>query len=281
MSGAPGRGTPGWRLFKAAVVALAVLWSVGPIALMVLASLRPPREIFDPSAGTLFTPSLDSYRALIAQWPDFFAGMANSGIVTVFATAVAVLASALAGYAYSRLRTRAMALSALGLVFLRLIPPIVTTLPLFPIVNWLRLNDTHLILVLLYAAFFVSLGSMVMRTFMDQIPVEIDEAALVDGASRAQLIRRIMLPLAAQGMIAVAVFVIVFAWNEFLFAFIFTTKAAKTAPLVLAEMTGAIDGVDWGVLFAAATVHLVPVLAFVVLAQRHLVEGLTAGATKG
>ena len=185
-----GRVPIGWRLFKALMVALVVAWSIGPIVAMFLASLRPPREIFDPAAPMLFTPSLDSYRALLAHWPDFFAGMANSGIVTVFATALAVLASALAGYAYSRLRTRAMALSAFGLVFLRLIPPIVTTLPLFPIVNWLRLNDTHLILILLYATFFVSLGTMVMRTFMDQIPVEIDEAALVDGASHVQLIGR-------------------------------------------------------------------------------------------
>jgi multiple sugar transport system permease protein len=266
---------------KALALALLVAWSIAPIALMVSASLRPPREIFDPAAPLLFAPTLDSYRALFRQWPDFLAGIGNSLIVTGFATALAVLASALAGYAYSRYRSPAMTTSAFGLVFLRLIPPIVTTLPLFPIVNWLRLNDTHLILIILYATFFVSLGTMVMRTFMDQIPVEVDEAALVDGASRRQLIVRVILPLAIQGMIAVAVFVIVFSWNEFLFAFIFTTKAAKTAPLVLAEMTGAVDGVDWGVLFAAVTLHLLPVLAFVVLAQRHLVEGLTAGATKG
>lgn len=265
---------------RAVALALLVAWSIGPIAVMVLASLRPPREIFDPAAPVRFTPTLDSYRALFKQWPDFVAGIGNSLIVTVFATALAVLASALAGYAYSRYRTRAMTVSAFGLVFLRLIPPIVTTLPLFPIVNWLRLNDTHLILIILYATFFVSLGTMVMRTFMDQIPLEVDEAALVDGANRLQLLGRVIFPLAIQGMIAVAVFVIVFSWNEFLFAFIFTTKAAKTAPLVLAEMTGAVDGVDWGVLFAAVTLHLLPVLAFVVLAQRHLVEGLTAGATK-
>jgi multiple sugar transport system permease protein len=257
-----------------------VAWSIGPIALMVLASLRTPREIFDAAAPMLFTPTLDSYRALFRQWPDFMAGMGNSLVVTACATALAVLASALAGYAYSRYRSRTMTASAFGLVFLRLIPPIVITLPLFPIVNWLRLNDTHLILIILYATFFVSLGTMVMRTFMDQIPVEIDEAALVDGANRLQLIGRVIFPLAIQGMIAVAVFVIVFSWNEFLFAFIFTTKAAKTAPLVLAEMTGAVDGVDWGVLFAAVTLHLLPVLAFVVLAQRHLVQGLTAGAVK-
>ena len=82
-------------------------------------------------------------------------------------------------------------------------------------------------------------------------------------------------------MIAVAIFVIVFAWNEFLFAFIFTTTRAKTAPLVLSEMIGAVDGVEWGVLFAAATLQLLPVLVFVMLAQKYLIAGLTAGAVKG
>jgi len=167
------------------------------------------------------------------------------------------------------------------MVFIRLIPPIVLTLPLFPIINRLHLADTHLVLILLYATFFVSLGTVVMRTFFDQIPREMDEAAVVDGASAWQVIRLIVAPLAAQGMVAVAIFVVVFAWNEYLFAFIFTANNAKTAPLVLAEMTGAIDGVEWGVLFAATTLHLIPVLAFVILAQRKLVDGLTAGATKG
>ena len=272
--------SPAVRLGRGLALAAVIVWSLAPILVMVRASFRTAREIFDTAAPFWFTPTLDSYRKLLKDWPDFFSGLGNSLIVTVFATLLAVLASALAGYAYSRYRSRGMTISAFGLIFLRLIPPIVTTLPLFPIVNWLRLNDTHLILILLYATFFVSLGTMVMRTFIDQIPTEIDEAALMDGASHVQLITRILFPLAVQGMIAVAVFVIVFAWNEFLFAFIFTTKDAKTAPLVLAEMTGAVDGVDWGVLFAAVSVHLLPVLAFVMLAQRQLVAGLTAGATK-
>ncbi len=89
------------------------------------------------------------------------------------------------------------------------------------------------------------------------------------------------MPLVAPGMLAVAVFVVVYAWNEFLFAFIFTATNAKTAPFVISEMIGSIDGVDWGVLFAASTVQLVPVLLFVVLMHRYLVAGLTAGATKG
>ena len=143
------------------------------------------------------------------------------------------------------------------------------------------MNDTYTVLIILYAAFFVSLGTMVMRTFIDQIPRELDEAAMMDGATQRQVLARVILPLSAQGMVAVAIFVIVYAWNEFLFAFIFTTKRAKTAPLVMSEMIGSLEGVEWGVLFAATTVQLLPVLVFVVLCQRHLIEGLTAGATKG
>ena len=268
------------RLGRAAALAVIAVWSIGPIALIVLASFRPDREIFDPRQTTI-TPTLENYRNLARNWGEFFGGISNSAIVALGAAVLAVIASALAGYAYSRLRRRWMAGSVAALIVLRLIPPIVLTLPLFPIVNWLRLADTHAVLILLYAAFFVSLGTVVMRTFMDQVPREMDEAALVDGAGRLQVLWRVIAPLAAPGMVAVAIFVVVFAWNDFLFAFIFTAQRAKTAPLVLAEMTGAIDGVEWGVLFAATTLHLAPVLIFVVLAQRWLVDGLTAGSTKG
>ncbi|MBW8728723.1 MAG: carbohydrate ABC transporter permease, partial [Inquilinus limosus] len=180
-----------------------------------------------------------------------------------------------------RHRGRLLSGSVYLLIGVRLIPPIVVTLPLFPIVNLLGLNDTHLVLILLYTSFFVSLGTILMRTFIDQVPRELDEAATIDGAGRLTVLRRIVLPLAAPGMLAVAVFVVVFAWNEFLFAFIFTATRAKTAPFVLSEMISSVDGVDWGVLFAAATIQLLPVLAFVVAMNRFLVAGLTAGATKG
>ncbi|MCC6716867.1 MAG: carbohydrate ABC transporter permease, partial [Acetobacteraceae bacterium] len=174
-----------------------------------------------------------------------------------------------------------LAASAFWLIVVRLIPPIVVTLPLFPAVNAIGLQDTHIWLGILYATFFVSLGTFVMRAFIDQIPRELDEAAAVDGAGRITTLLRVIAPLAAQGMLAVAVFVIVFAWNEFLFAFIFTSTRARTAPLVLADIIGNFDGVEWGVLFAAASVQLAPVLGFVWIMQKYLVAGLTAGATKG
>ncbi len=266
---------------KAVAVAALLLWSLLPIAFIVMSSFKPGREIFAVPPHYIFTPTLDHFTTLWTRWGVFFDGLVNSTIITAGATALAVIASTAAGYAYSRNSSRFLDSSVLFLIVVRLIPPIVVTLPLFPIVNALQVNDTHVVLMVLYATFFVSLGTVLMRTFIDQIPRELDEAAQIDGAGRWTILRRVIVPLAAPGILAVAVFVVVFSWNEFLFAFIFTATKAKTAPLVISEMIGSIDGVDWGVLFAASTLQLAPVLLFVIFMNRYLVAGMTAGATKG
>jgi multiple sugar transport system permease protein len=268
-------------LGKGAAMALILVWSLFPIAFVVLSSFKPGRDIFAVPPKFLFDPTFQHYVALMTKWGGFFHGLVNSLIITTGATVLAVTLSVMAGFIYSRYRSALMTGSVVFLIVVRLIPPIVVTLPLFPVVNWLRLNDTHSALILLYATFFISLGTLLMRTFIDQVPRELDEAALIDGAGRVRILTGIIVPLVAPGMLAVAVFVVVYAWNEFLFAFIFTATNAKTAPLVISEMIGSIDGVDWGVLFAASTVQLVPVLVFVVLMHRYLVAGLTVGATKG
>jgi len=265
---------------KLAAMALILCWSLGPIVLIVRASLMHERDIF--AAGRdLSSLTLENYAALFQDWPDFFAGLLNSATVTVLATVLAVAISTLAGYGYSRWQSKPLGLSAFWLVALRLFPPIVLALPLFPIVNWLQINDTHFVLIVLYAAFIVSMGTLVMRTVIDQIPRELDEAALMDGATRWQTLCRIVVPLSAQGMVAVSVFVIVYAWNEFLFAFLFTSSVARTAPLVLSEMMNALHGTEWGIVFAATTLQLLPILAFVIATRRYLISGIMAGSIKG
>lgn len=269
------------RAGKALALAALLAWSLGPVLFMAVSSFKPGQEIFAVPPTLAFAPTTAHYVALWQQWGVFFKGLFNSLVITAGATALVVSASLLAGFACSRFPGPGTRRSVLFLIVVRLLPPIVVTLPLFPAVNVLGLNDTHLVLVLLYATFFVSLGTVLMRTFIDQIPKELDEAAMVDGAGRWAVLWRVIRPLARQGMLAVAVFVIVYAWNEFLFAFVFTATRAKTAPLVISEMMGSLDGVDWGVLFAASTLQLVPVLVFVMLMQKHLVAGLTGGAVKG
>jgi multiple sugar transport system permease protein len=269
------------RAGKAAAIAAILVWSLLPIVFIVLSSFKPGQDIFAVPPKFVFEPTLRHYEVLWTNWRVFFEGLFNSTVITAGATALSVIASTFAGYVYSRNSSRFLDASVFFLIAVRLIPPIVVTLPLFPIVNALGLNDTHAVLIVLYATFFVSLGTVLMRTFIDQIPRELDEAAQIDGAKRFTILRKVIMPLAAPGILAVAVFVVVFAWNEYLFAFIFTSTKAKTAPLVISEMIGSIDGVDWGVLFAASTVQLLPVLIFVILMNRYLVAGLTAGATKG
>lgn len=269
------------KLGRLALAALAVIWSGFPILLVVAASFKPPRDIFAIPPTLVFVPTFENYARLAEVWPGFFANMLNSLIVTVGGTLVTTLFAFLAGYVYSRCASRLLTLSAFFMIVVRMLPPIIVTLPLFPLINWLRLNDTHLVLILLYATFFVSLSTWIMKAFIDQLPRELEEAAYVDGATLAQILRRVVLPLVANGLIAASIFVIVFAWNEYIFALIFTTRNARTTPLVISEILSTIEGVDWGILFAAATVQLAPILAFVVAVQRYVIAGLAASAVKG
>ena len=268
------------RCARLGLAALAVAWCGLPIVLVMLSSFKQPGDIFAVPPSLVFSPTLDNYRTLWAGSPEFFRGLVNSAAVALGATALTVGVSVSAGYVFARYRTRFLDGSAFSMLLLRMLPPIIVTVPLFPLVNYAGLNDTHVLLIVLYAAFYVSLGTWIMRAFIAQVPRELDEAAEMDGASLVQTLVRIILPVARQGVVAVAIFVVVFAWNEFVFALIFTTRSAKTAPVVIGEMLGTVEGVQWGVIFAAATIQLSPVIALVLVLQKYLVAGLTAGAVK-
>lgn len=227
--------TPGplGKLLRLGAIGIVLAWSLGPIALVVLASFKEPRAIFETPFRLIFEPTLANYHLLAERNPEFFSALWNSLIVTAGSAIVAVAASFCAGYVFARARHPAYQQSAVFMLLVRMLPPIVVTLPLFPVVNALALNDTHAILIVLYAAFYVSLGSWMMRSFVMQIPIELEEAAAIDGATLPQILRLVILPLTAQGLVAVTLFVVVFAWNEYVFAMIFTTSVARTAPVVI------------------------------------------------
>lgn len=260
---------------------LIIIWSAFPVLYIVLSSFKQQKEIFKFPPDIIFTPTFEHYAALVTKWTGFFPTLANSLIIAVGATALACMVSILSGFVYSRYSSKFLAGSVLYLIAIRLLPPIVVTLPLFPAVDALKLSDTHIVLIVLYATFWVSLGTMIMKTFIDKIPRTLDEAAVVDGATTLQTLIRVIMPLALQGIAACAIFVFVFSWNEYLFALIFTTQHAKTAPLIISEVMDAVSGTNWGVLFAGVTVQLLPVVLLVMLAQRFLIAGLTAGSVKG
>ena len=275
------RFSPLEHLVRWLFLAFILVWSVAPIVFIVLSSFKRQIDIFVYPPRLVFEPTIDNYLRLNSQWQGFFDAMGSSLIVALGATLLGGVVSFFGGYAYSRYRSRFTSWSAVYMIAVRVLPPIVVTLPLFPVVDWLGLNDTHILLILLYATFWVSLNTMIMKNFFDQIPYELDEAAYVDGATEWQLVTRILARLTLQGMAAGSIFVFVYSWNEYLFAMIFSTNQAKTAPLILSELMGAVDGTEWGVLFAGVTLQLVPVVLLVTLARRYLIAGLTAGAVKG
>ena len=275
------RFSPLEHLVRWIFLAFILVWSVAPIFFIVLSSFKRQIDIFVYPPRLVFEPTIDNYLRLNSQWQGFFDAMGSSLIVALGATLLGGVVSFFGGYAYSRYRSRFTSWSAVYMIAVRVLPPNVVTLPLFPVVDWLGLNDTHILLILLYATFWVSLNTMIMKNFFDQIPYELDEAAYVDGATEWQLVTRILARLTLQGMAAGSIFVFVYSWNEYLFAMIFSTNQAKTAPLILSELMGAVDGTEWGVLFAGVTLQLVPVVLLVTLARRYLIAGLTAGAVKG
>jgi len=260
---------------------LVLLWSGLPILLMLLSSIKFPREIFNYPPSLIFKPYFGNYVELARTWPEFFKTLWNSTIVTVGSTFFCVLLSFLAGYGLSRYRNKTMAVSSFMIIFTRLLPPIIISIPLYPIINRLHMFDNSLTLIIFYTTFFVSLGTILMKTFIDQIPREIEESAAIDGAPLWKILWYLILPLSTHGLVATSTFIILFAWNEYTFAFLFTTTTAKTAPVIISEMMGSVTGVLWGPLFAAASIQLIPILIFVFAIQKFLVEGAIAGSVKG
>lgn len=269
-------------IFQWTLLLIVVLWSVFPIFLIVSSSLKSPREIFTyPPKIFIFQPQLTNYIELIRNWPKFFYGIKNSIIISSIACIVVLITSSLAAYAFSRFRRKGLKACAFFIIAIRMFPPIVITISLYPLLSRLNLTDQPIILITLYSAFYVSLCTWIMKSFFDEIPVELEEAALIDGCSRLQAFIRITIPLTAPGLVAASVFVVIYSWNEFILAFIFTLSNAQTAPIVINEMLGSMFGVEWGQLFAASTIQLLPPLIFVWLVQSYLIRGMTVGAVKG
>jgi multiple sugar transport system permease protein len=264
-----------WLLLLAALA-----WAFFPILYIAISSFKLPSRIWNYPPDLRGPYSLENYRDLFENWPGFLDSLVNSALITVGASTLTLLCAFPAAYVFSRFREAWLRAPAFFLIAVRLLPPIAITIPMFPILNSVGLIDNHLTLILLYAAFEVSLSTWLMKTFIDEVPIELEEAAMVDGCSRRQVLWYVVIPLSSPGLVAVIVLTSVFAWNEYLFAFVFTSSAARTAPISLAEFLGAFMGVAWGSLLAAATIHLLPMLVLVWTVQRFLVRGMQVGAIK-
>lgn len=273
--------TKSFFLFRWSMMILIVLFAAFPVFFVLISSFKHPMEIFQYPPKFFFTPTLENYSSLGSDWPIFFKSMWQSVLAAFGSSLITILLTMPAGYALSRSKSRIINGSAFFMLAVRMYPPIVLTVPLFPIFSRLGLVDTYWVLLILYSTFFISLSSWLMKTYMDDVPVELEEAARIDGANPWQVVTRIVLPLSIHGIIATFVFVTIFAWKEYTIGFIFTGTKIRTAPLVLSEMLSPVTGVSWGPLFAAVTLQLLPIIVFIWFVQSYLVKGMRSGAVKG
>lgn len=275
------RSHPLPRLLRVVALALYALFALFPLYWVLKIALTPTRELF--SKEVRYWPREVTFEHFAFVWsntafPEYFW---SSTVVSLGTAAAATTLAALAGYAISRFAFRGKPLVMFALLATQLFPLVLLISPLYRIFATLGLIDTRLGLVLIYTAFNVPFAAFLMQSFFDGIPVELEEAARIDGARREQALRLVVLPLALPGLIATLGFVFVAAWSELLFALMFiNTDTTKTFPVGLLSFISKFN-VDWGHMTAATIMGLLPVLVFFGLIQRHLVGGLTAGATKG
>jgi len=264
-------------------VGVVVLFSLAPFLWQVVTSLKPSNEIF--SRPVRYIPShldLSAYVKIFSRHP-FARQILNSVFIACAGTFLCLFASSLASYALARLRLRGGRGFLLFLLFLSLFPPVVLIVPLYEMVSTFGLMNNYLALIIPYAALNVPFATWVLTSFFRQIPEALEDAAKVDGLSRLGILVRIILPLSAPALATTAILVFIFCWNEFLFALTFMTRAtSRTVPVGIAMLSGASQyEIPWDQISAATVLTTLPLVAFVVLFQRRIVEGLTAGAVKG
>jgi multiple sugar transport system permease protein len=270
------------RVMWSIAILLVLLYALIPVVWIASLSLKEPVDLADrkflPTGGI----TLDNYDTVFSE--DIFnAALVNSIGIAAIATLISIVLAAMAAYALARLDFAGKALILSGALAVAMFPPISIVGSLFDIWREIGLFDTWLGLIIPYMTFTLPLAIYTLSAFFREIPWELEQAAAVDGATPFQAFRKVIVPLAAPGVFTAAILVFIFAWNDFLFANTLTsTDNARTVPAALAFFTGASQFEDpTGPIAAAAVVVTVPIIIMVLIFQRRIVAGLTAGAVKG
>ncbi|MFW6050258.1 MAG: carbohydrate ABC transporter permease [Myxococcota bacterium] len=251
-----------------------------PILVAVVGSLRPEARLFEGAALLPRELVLDHYLALFRE-RDFATPIVNSLVVAAATTALCVPIGALCAYAAARMRFVGRVPLLAFVLAMTMFPQISIVSPLFVLLRALGLMDTRSGLVLPYLTFAMPLTVWLLVGFFRALPADLEEAAMVDGASRVRALVEVVLPVAWPGLATTAILTFLYCWNEFLFALSFTVGAEhRTVPVAIALFRGQ-HQVPWGQILAGAVVATAPVVAVVVLLQRRIVRGLTGGAVKG
>jgi multiple sugar transport system permease protein len=267
--------------FSYGILGVLLLMVLFPFYWMTITSFKSEDQM--RSLVSMFWPSpvvFENYEQLLRK-TDFTIWFTNSALVAVSSTLLATAVGTIGAYALARLRFRGRAFMSSATLITYLVPPSILFIPLYAQIRTLGLSDSLAGLIAAYPSFTVPFVTWLLMGYFESIPVELEESAMIDGATRFGAFRRIILPLAAPGVLAAALYAFTQAWNEFLYALVFITDVKqRTLPVGLSSfITGDVYG--WGYLMAGAVLTTVPVIVVYIYLQKYMVEGLTAGSVKG
>jgi len=263
----------GLSLLMVAVVLFPYLW-------MLLTSIRPEMDLW--KSGFSYVPrqlTLENYVRLFKATPitRYFV---NSAIVASLSTLVGLGVAISAAYAFSRYRFRGRATLMTLFLVIPMVPTVLILIPMFVVMTRLHLMGTYPALLIAYTTFVIPFSVWMLTGFLDAIPIDLEEVAMTDGCTRLGAVARVLVPIAMPGIVATGIYIFIVAWNEFLFALMFTTEATRTLPVGIYTFVGEYD-VRWGLLTASGVAVTIPLVVLFFLAQGHLIRGLTQGAIKG
>lgn len=262
-----------------AVLAVVLLWTLVPIAWMVLSSFKPGELLLASTPQLVFTPSLEHYATLFSTG-NLGGYITNSLLAAGLSTVIAVTLGCLAGYGLARSHFRGKQHVAFWIISTRMAPIAAVILPLFIIFRYANLLDSTLGLIVAYLTFNLPFAIWIMNAFFADLPPSLEEAAMVDGASRFEAFYRVALPLVAPGIVTTAILCLVFSWNDYAFAATFAGPDSQTLPIAAAQLNTQ-TGLNWGQLTAIGTVVVLPMMVVGLAVRRYLVKGLTLGAVTG
>jgi multiple sugar transport system permease protein len=274
------RKNPVEKILVAILTILVFAFFMMPLYWLLITSLKYGRDAFTlPPQWLFFTPTLQNFTEELANSKTLMF-IQNSLIITTGTTVLSLVLGVPAGYAIARSRLRLLNASSFFFLILLMVPPVATLIPFYLIMRDLHLLGTYWAVIALDTAFDASFVVWMMRSYFKDVPQEMEEAALVDGASRFTAFLRVALPLSIPGIISSALYCIIYSWNDFLFALMLTSPKTKTIPLGILASFSAAD-VSWGRMTALSVFAIIPAIIISIFLNRYFVRGLTMGASKG
>lgn len=250
-----------------------------PIYWTVTTSFKFELEAFSMPPSWIFIPTFKNYINIFTKGA-FHSYFLNSLVVSLGSTLLSLCIGILAAYSLSRFKFKGKRDLAFYILSTRFAPPVLVLLPFYVMFLKLKLVNTYQGLIIIYITFQLSFVVWMMQSFLNEIPRELDEAALVDGCGYFSAFLKVVLPVAAPGIVATAIYCFVLTWNEFMFALVLTRSETKTLPVAITGFLATFKGTLWGEITAAATIAIIPAIVFIFLVQKHLIRGLSFGVLK-